>query len=586
MKRSFLILLFCGLCILSAKAQQAFTLKVEVSDTLIDLSEKKTLKKLLSYKKEFSDEAGRDKEIQRLLFNFYEKGYLAAHIDSIARDSVLATCYLTKGPKYKWAKLSPGNVDEGILSTIGFREKVYSNQPIHFKDVEKLSLKLLEWCENNGYPFASFKLDSFRLSEEQFLKASLHLKKNKQIYLDSILIRGNAKINPIYFYNYIGIKPGDSYNESQVKKLTARLRELPFIKETRSFEIIFSESISKLIFYLDRREASQFDGILGILPNDETPGKILITGDLQLKLLNSFGNGELIDLNWRKLQDETQDLRAQFSYPFLFSTPYGIDVKLDLYKKDTTFMNVNSILGMQYLLSGGNYFKVFINTKSSIILSNYGLEFLNQLPPYADVKTVLYGIGYKNEQLDYRLNPRRGFRFTINGAAGNRRILQNPKINEKLYENLELKTIQYDLNLSIDYFIPLSKRSTIKLSNGSAYLVSPSAFENELYRIGGLRTLRGFDEESIMASSFSLLTVEVRYLLEQNSYAHIFWNGGWYENNTLSKFVTDTPWGFGAGMSFETKAGVFSLSYALGKQFNQDFQLRTGKVHFGIVNYF
>lgn len=249
-------------------------------------------------------------------------------------------------------------------------------------------------------------------------------------------------------------------------------------------------------------------------------------------------------------------------------------------------MNVNSILGFQYILNGGNYFKVFMNTKNSVILSDYGLEFLSQLPPFSDVKTVLYGIGYKNEQLDYRLNPRKGYRFMINGATGNRKVLKHPKINEELYENIELKTVQYDLNLAIDYFIPLTKRSTLKLSNSSAYLISPSTFENELYRIGGLKTLRGFDEESIFASSFSLFTIEARYLLEQNSYAHIFWNGAWYENNTMNKFVTDTPWGFGAGMSFETKAGIFSLSYALGKQFNQNFELRTGKIHFGIVNHF
>ncbi|HET6245830.1 MAG: BamA/TamA family outer membrane protein [Bacteroidetes bacterium] len=581
-KAFYLTLFFCAL-FSSATAQHAFDLKIELSDSILN---EKSLRKLINAKHKISSGAERNKKIQNLLLAFYEKGYLAATIDSLVHDSLYSTCYITAGPTYKWARLSPGNVNEGMLSIAGFREKVYFNKQLHFNEVENLSRKLLEWSENNGFPFASFKLDSLKFSSSNTIEASLNLQKNKEIRIDSIVIRGNAKINPVYFYNYIGIKPGDLYDESKVKKLTARIKELPFLKETRSFEISFSESVSKLVFFLDHNQASQFDGVLGVLPNNDIPGKILLTGDLQLKLLNSFGSGELIDLNWRKLQDETQDLKAQFTYPFVFSTPFGIDAKLDLYKKDTTFLNVNSIIGIQYILSGGNYFKVFMNTKNSIILSDYGLEFLSQLPQYADVKTILYGIGYKNEHLDYRLNPRKGHRFILNGAAGNRKILKNPKIKEELYENLALKTVQYDLNLAIDYFIPLSKRSTLKLSNSSSYLISPSAFENELYRIGGLKTLRGFDEESILASSFSMFTVEARYLLEQNSYAHVFWNGAWYENNTMNKFVTDTPWGFGAGMSFETKAGIFSLNYALGKQFNQNFQLRTGKIHFGIVNYF
>ena len=75
-------------------------------------------------------------------------------------------------------------------------------------------------------------------------------------------------------------------------------------------------------------------------------------------------------------------------------------------------------------------------------------------------------------------------------------------------------------------------------------------------------------------------------ILEQNSYLYVFGDGAWYENNNVSQYVKDTPYGFGAGISFETKAGIFSISYALGKQFNNPIQLRSGKIHFGIVNYF
>jgi len=98
--------------------------------------------------------------------------------------------------------------------------------------------------------------------------------------------------------------------------------------------------------------------------------------------------------------------------------------------------------------------------------------------------------------------------------------------------------------------------------------------------------LRGFDEESIYASSFSILTLEYRFILEQNSYLYVFGDGAWYENNEVSRYIQDTPFGFGAGISFETKAGIFSINYALGKQFSNPIELRSGKIHFGIVNYF
>jgi hemolysin activation/secretion protein len=80
--------------------------------------------------------------------------------------------------------------------------------------------------------------------------------------------------------------------------------------------------------------------------------------------------------------------------------------------------------------------------------------------------------------------------------------------------------------------------------------------------------------------------LEWRYLLEQNSYAYLFWNGAYYENRSVNKFIHDTPYGFGLGLSFETKAGIFSLNYAIGKQFNNPIDIRAAKVHFGLISFF
>ena len=43
---------------------------------------------------------------------------------------------------------------------------------------------------------------------------------------------------------------------------------------------------------------------------------------------------------------------------------------------------------------------------------------------------------------------------------------------------------------------------------------------------------------------------------------------------------------FGAGINFETKAGIFNLSYALGNQFGKGFDFRIGKIHAGLTALF
>lgn len=63
----------------------------------------------------------------------------------------------------------------------------------------------------------------------------------------------------------------------------------------------------------------------------------------------------------------------------------------------------------------------------------------------------------------------------------------------------------------------------------------------------------------------------------------MFFDGAAYERNTNSGYLNDTPYGFGAGVNFETRAGIFSLSYALGSRDGIPLQFKTAKIHFGIT---
>jgi len=579
MKRVLLLLfLFPGFLF----AQKPFTLEIkgEPENAVINK---------LPYKKLFTSKTECDKEIQNVLFHLYDNSYLTAAIDSSISDSLKEIVFVRVGEQYKWTTLRKGNVEEGMLSETGYREKFFSGKPFYYKEARKLLEKILSYCENNGYPFASVKLDSIIVtsgSSSSQITAALNLQKNSLIKIDSVVNNGSAKISSIYLQSYLGIRNGDLYNEALVKKIGTRIKELPFVKEKTPFRVLFPGENAKVELFLEKKRASQFDGIVGLLPDNKT-GKILFTGDVRLKLNNSFNRGELLELNWRRLQVSTQDLKMRFIFPFLFKTPFGIDVNFKLYKKDSTYLEVNPNIGIQYHISGGNYFKAFVNRKQMTLINTKGLN-LTTLPPYADITSTLYGISIKSEKLDYRLNPRKGYVLIGTVGAGNKIIKKNDNLDATIYDGLKLKTAQYNAELEAEIFIPIQNRSTVKLGTKSAYLQNATLFQNELFRIGGLKTLRGFDEESIFASAYYIFTLEYRYLLEENSYLYLFGDGAYYENQSIS-FIGDrydTPYGFGAGISFETKAGIFSINYALGKQFDNPIDLRGGKVHFGIVNYF
>lgn len=574
MKNSLVLLIVLGA--LQVSAQRLYLLDIQSADNA-------PLLKKINYKKTFPSKSEVEKELQNVLFTLYDNAYLAATYDSVQIDSLKFTAFLNVGSQYKWARLSKGNADEAALSAIGFREKIYFKTKLGYKEVKRLLEKLIIYYENNGFPFVTAGLDSVSINDN-YITALLRVEKNRQVKIDSLLIKGDVKLSRVYVQNYIGIKQGSLYNESRVKNINSRLKELPFVSEKQPFMILFTEKETKLILELEKRRASQFDGIIGVLPDNT--GKLLITGDVHLKLQNAFGRGELLDVNWRSLKKNTQDLRVKLTYPFLFSSPFGIDYDLKLYKLDTTYLDVYNNIGLQYLVAGGNYLKITYTNRTSSLLSTKGLEFATTLPNFADITTNFYGAGIKFEKLDYRFNPRKGYSVTANASVGTKNIAKNPNLNPVVYNNLTLKSVQYIGDATGAVYIPFAGRSVVKLGVQSAFIAGPNLFLNELYRIGGLKTLRGFNEESIRASSYAIGTIEYRFIMEQNSYLHLFFDGAYYENETVNTSVHDTPYGFGAGTSFETKAGIFSLDYALGSQLGNPIYLKSGKIHFGIVSYF
>lgn len=577
MKKLCYILLITAYFLSNGLFSQKISLAISFTDTILKPN------KVISFNKNI-DQGSLKSTLTDCINQIHQQGYLLASLDSIVADSSNYTAYFKLGKTFKWSTLSNKNIDEEILSKIGFRDKLYNNKPFNQKQLSNLYKKVIIHYENHGYPFASIKLDSIIISENE-LKAQLYIEKNKLYKIDSVLIKGNATISPQYIKNYIGIKDGDLYSEQAIRKVSNKLKELPFVTEEQKWKVIFNEEESKLLLYLKKKQASRFDGVLGVLPDDET-GKLRLTGDVKLNLINSFRGGERISFNWRAIQENTQDLKFDLLYPFLFNSPFGFDYNFKLYKRDSTFIDVGNKIGVRYLLKGNNYFSVFFHNKSSNLLSKNNLNTLTVLPSYADVSTQLYGIGIFNENLDYNLNPRKGYRVDFNGSLGNKRIKKNPEIDESLYQNLKLKTNIYNTELNTDFYLSISKRSVVKLASKNGYTFNENLFENELLRIGGLHTLRGFDEESIFASLYTIQTLEYRFILEQNSYLFAFFDGAYYESDTYDDFVSDRPFGFGAGMSFETKAGIFSISYAIGKQFDNPILLRSAKIHFGFVNFF
>ena len=316
-----------------------------------------------------------------------------------------------------------------------------------------------------------------------------------------------------------------------------------------------------------------------------------MTGDVDLNLINAFKRGENIRFNWRKLKGNSQELDLNFALPYIFRSQFGVDFNFELFKRDTTFIDLITRFGVNYILERGEKISLYVENKSSSLLSKNNLIIQNIIstPALGDVKINAFGIGYQSDKTNYKYNPTKGLQTNLNFTAGRKRLRKIAALEElrpAIYEGIELNSNQYFAKTIVNYFIRINSRNTFKIGNKTATINSENLYQNELLRIGGLKVLRGFDEESINASTYSVSTLEYRFLLDQNSYFSLFYDKAFYENKNVDGYNKDDPYGIGAGVSFETKAGIFTFNYAVGQQFNNPIQVKAAKIHFGFINFF
>lgn len=540
----------------------------------------------------FTDSAGLRNGLNELLQQLHSQSYLEASVDTLVRRDSLFIAFLHLGPAYRWAALSNGNIDEAFLSQSGFRARLYRDKPFSFAELRKLQEDLLTYAENHGYPFARVWIDNLDIREEA-VSAQLFMDKKQLILLEGIETTGDARISESYLTNYLGLRPGSPYDRSRILRIRDRLRELPFLQTGQDPTITFDGDRATVNLDLQRRRASRFDFLIGVLPNSDQSGRMLITGTFDGELQNQFGLGERIFAEFERLRPETQELNLAFNYPYVLDLPFGVDLRFHLYKRDTSYLDLEYDAGLQYLFEGGNYLKVFWNNRTSNLLTidERSLAREEQLPDQLDVSNAAFGLEYLWQHLDYRLNPRRGWSVFLRGAAGAKRIRRNNRIRELdygfLYDSLQLRTFQYRLTGRLTAYLPLFTRSTLKGELQGGYLLAESpVYFNEQFRIGGNRLLRGFDEELIFATNYTVATLEYRLLISRNSYLYTFGDYAYVEDVTSRKRDFFRPYGFGAGITFETSAGLFGISLAYGARQGTPVDFSSPKVHFGYVSLF
>ncbi|MEO6759523.1 MAG: hypothetical protein ABIO24_08725, partial [Saprospiraceae bacterium] len=217
------------------------------------------------------------------------------------------------------------------LEAAGFRPKKYSEKLLHYEALLGLERAVLEQAENHGYPFASVGLDSLVLTDSGAVSAIMEVRPGQYFTFKGIQIVGDVQLPGAFLPNYLGLRPGSAYSRARVLRLRDQLRTLLFVDMTGNPSVTFSGQEATVNLFLQKKRASRFDFLIGLLPQpNSTTGKLLVTGSLSAAFQNALNLGEHFAIEFERLRPETQKLDVQAGIPYLFGTPFGVEGRLNI----------------------------------------------------------------------------------------------------------------------------------------------------------------------------------------------------------------------------------------------------------------
>lgn len=592
-------MLICSSIIFISHAQQSNTKNAYLLKIKFSGKDSSFQPQDLTLQTEFNDEPALTAYVNKLPVLLASKGYPVASVDSSRSEGSITFIDLYLGTKYLWVQLNTKSLEKKALDVSGYRDRNFFNKPINLTLLQIVQQRLLNYYEKEGYPFATVYLDSINIENDK-ISASLKSDKGLQYHIDSIRVYGKAKINTKFLQRYLYIPDGSVYNRERLSEVDKRILELPYLSAIQPSDLTMLGTGAVLNLYVQPKRSSQVNFIVGFLPAANNTGKLQITGDVNLDLKNLLGSGESILLKWQQLQPKSPRLNIGFTQPYIFKSAFGFDFLFDLFKKDSSFIQVNGQFGLQYLLSPNKTGKIFIQFQSTSLLTGAIDTNLviaqKKLPVNVDVSSVNVGLNYDWNKTNYRYNPVSGNEISFATSVGLKKIKQNsditgikdPSFNyATLYDSIKSQNYQLRVKLSGAHYFKVGKISVVKTALNTGFYTSPYIFRNELFQIGGNRLLRGFDEESIYATRYAVATAEYRYLLGLNSYLAFFADYGVTKNKYQQVNVNNQFIGAGIGLVYDAKLGLINISYALGKRDDVKFNLReSSKLHFGYINYF
>ncbi len=513
----------------------------------------------IAYSKEIINENQIITEANLMLQKLLELGFFEAKYELINKNNQ-SIIKFNFGKKIKTIILDIPTTEQSYFNFETINNNKITTQPREFKS---LMQKALQKYDEFGKGFVKIQLEQIE-RKNNIIYAKININNLPTRNVNQIVVNGYLKFPKGNLKRLKRRFLGAKFSQELIKKMSNNLDNINFIKQIKYPEVLFKKDSTQIYIYLEKQSNNQFDGFLGFINNENQ--QLTITGYLDLKLQNILNSGENIQINWRNDGNNQSSFALQLNLPLLLNSSFGIETSLNVFKQDSLFQNTKTNIKLNYLLPNNAQIGLGLLQNSSNAIGK-----INQTN-IQDYENSFYTFTFnysKNDFKDY-LFPEL-FALDFSSGIGSRKN----NIND---------SSQYFIHLNGFYHYIFNTKSSFYIKNNNFFLKSNHFLINELFRFGGIYSIRGFQENSLQANVLSFFASEYRYRLSSNLYLHSILDYSFYEDATsnTSKNLT----GIGVGMGLYTKNGLFKLNYATGFEQNNSPNFQNALLHFSFISRF
>ena len=522
--------------------------------------------------KAIPDSIGQSQYGTWLLSQLHAQGYWLAGVDSIGADSAKTILYVYAGQQHKQVQVNWQNASN-TAGADTFMIMGAKNRVIQSARLPAYMSQTVQRLANQGYPFATLAITEVNPTTTP-LSLTIGYNTGPYITFDTLQAQGQPVINALFAGRLMGIAPGAPYSDKRLRQGIIRLNTLPYLQAIQVQKPYFANKKATVPFTATKRKINKVDAVVGLLPNEGAAQQLLLVGRLLVELHNMARKGRYLNVDWQRVKEASSIFKLDYRHPVWAGTLLQPSFSFALLKEDSTFLQRN--LALQIGFWPGSYQHLSLGgfwQRNSILQGGAEAPAV-QDSLLASTRSVGVGLTYTYNRLNEVLNPRSGIYLNTTINLGQRTLLEQ---NNALTDSLGSSNGQYKISIGTQYHRPVSSTVGLFLHLRSAILVQDQAVLTDYYRLGGLKTIRGFRENFFFAKNYVLANIEGRLFAKDGSVFFTFIDVAQISTQTNNT----TAVGLGLGFTLASKSGVFSLAWAVGQQNSSGFDFQNSKLHFG-----